>query len=176
MNKFLSFGHFGKGAGARHKDFDESLICEAFVSALLAELKYDPEYIHKQGEKNLNEVIKTINTKANNISFAIEFHLNASGTGKAQGCEVVVSPKTSKANRTKAAELSCIISDSLHIKNRGVRTSDKTPRKTLAFVDKTNCPSMIVELCFIDNDDDMGHYLLYRSDLVRAVALFLLSI
>lgn len=173
MKKYLSFGHFGKGTGASHDGCDESLLAEAFVSEVRKELGHGSDYIGKLGERDLSEVVETINTKSNNIGFAIEFHFNA---GRGTGSEVVVSPRTGKLNRARAAELSCIISDTLGVKNRGVKTSDKTPRKTLALVDKTACPSMIVELCFIDNDNDMRLYFEHKEELVKVVASFLETI
>ena len=169
MKKYVSFGHFGKGTGAASNGRDEYLLAFGFVRSLVVYLQHNPLYIIKQDEKNLNEVVRYINADKD-IGFAVEFHFNAGG---GSGCEVVVSPKTSARNKSKAAALSQVISDALHIKNRGVKTSDKTPRKSLAFCDKIHCPSMIVELGFIDSDDDMNAFVNYYDNLVRAVGTFL---
>lgn len=173
MKKYISFGHFGKGTGAAKNGLDEYEICKAFVSLILSQVARRDEYITKREEKNLKEVVSRINSQAEDISLAVEFHLNAGG---GTGCSVVVSPKTSKENRHKAAELACIVSDALEIRNRGVTTSNRTPRKRLAFVDGTRCAAMICEICFIDSVNDMRRYNEKQKVLAANVAEWLDSI
>lgn len=91
---------------------------------------------------------------ANSIGaeLAVSHHFNAYN-GSARGVEVLVHPKTSKTNKILASKVSKSLASAMGIPNRGVKE-----RTNLAFLNKTKCPAMLIEVCFGDNRADVDAY------------------
>lgn len=91
---------------------------------------------------------------ANSIGaeLAVSHHFN-SYNGSARGVEVLVHPRTSKANKILASKVSKSLASAMGIPNRGVKE-----RTNLAFLNKTKCPAMLIEVCFGDNRLDVDAY------------------
>lgn len=99
----------------------------------------------------------------------VDIHLNAAGSEKATGCEVIVPVKYSAFERALADELCTAISVNLKIRNRGVKTEAQTPRKKLLWM---TIPSenILIECFFITNPDDVASYTLYFDNMCAAIA------
>lgn len=97
--------------------------------------------------KNQNSNLKAIVNKCNDhkVDLDVSIHLNAGG---GTGTEVYVYSDNSKA-KDEAERIVKNISNTLGIRNRGVKTSTK-----LFVLRKTKSPALLVECCFVDNAID----------------------
>lgn len=117
-----------------------------------------------------NDVLKKIVSKCNahTVDLDISIHFNSgasdsSGNGKTTGSEVYVYNTNSKAiNEAKyiAAEL-----EALGFKNRGVKTNDK-----LYVLKQTKAPALLIEVCFVDDKDDVTLYKNNKDTVAKAIA------
>lgn len=98
-----------------------------------------------------NANLKAIVNKCNDhkVDLDVSIHLNAGG---GTGTEVYVYSDNSKA-KDEAERIAKNISNTLGIRNRGVKTSTK-----LYVLRKTNSPALLVECCFVDNATDKAHW------------------
>lgn len=92
---------------------------------------------------NLKNIVNKCN--AHKVDLDVSIHLNAGG---GTGTEVYVYSDSSRA-KGYAQRIVNNISNSLGIRNRGVKTSTN-----LYVLRKTNSPSLLVECCFVDNAVD----------------------
>lgn len=102
----------------------------------------------------LQKIVKKCNSKDVNIDVSIHFNAGASdkkGNGKSTGVEVLVYSKESKAY--DEAKRVCDKLASLGFKNRGVKANDD-----LYVLRKTNAAAMLIEICFVDDKDDVNIY------------------
>lgn len=94
----------------------------------------------------------------------VSLHCNDAANRNAEGCECWV-----YSLGGKAAELAeCInnqIADSLNLFNRGVKES-----KRLCVLKRTKMPAVLVELGFINNDDDFFKLQNNKDEFARAIA------
>lgn len=97
--------------------------------------------------KDQNSNLKAIVSKCNDhkVDLDVSIHLNAGG---GTGTEVYIYSDNSKA-KDEATRIAEKISNTLGIRNRGVKTSTK-----LYVLRKTNSPALLVECCFVDNAID----------------------
>lgn len=110
-----------------------------------------------------NDVLKKIVSKCNEhvVDLDISIHFNSGandkkGNGKTTGTEVFVYSSASKA-KTYAQNIANAIS-ALGFRNRGVKYST-----SLYVLKNTKSPSLLIEVCFVDDADDTK---LYNSDKV----------
>jgi N-acetylmuramoyl-L-alanine amidase len=101
--------------------------------------------------KDQNSNLKAIVSKCNDhkVDLDVSIHLNAGG---GTGTEVYIYSDSSKA-KDEATRIAEKISNTLGIRNRGVKTSTK-----LYVLRKTNSPALLVECCFVDNATDKAHW------------------
>ena len=97
--------------------------------------------------KDQNSNLKAIVSKCNDhkVDLDVSIHLNAGG---GTGTEVYIYSDSSKA-KDEAERIAKNISNTLGIRNRGVKVSKK-----LYVLRKTNSPSLLIECCFVDNAVD----------------------
>lgn len=98
-----------------------------------------------------NANLKAIVNKCNShyVDLDVSIHLNAGG---GTGTEVYVYSNSSKA-KDEATRIAEKISNTLGIRNRGVKTSTQ-----LYVLRKTNSPALLIECCFVDNATDKAHW------------------
>lgn len=98
-----------------------------------------------------NANLKAIVNKCNNhkVDLDVSIHLNAGG---GTGTEEYIYSDNSKA-KDEAARIAKNISNSLGIRNRGVKV-----QKNLYVLRKTKSPALLVECCFVDDKDDANHW------------------
>lgn len=97
----------------------------------------------KDQNSNLKAIVKKCND--HKVDFDVSIHLNAGG---GTGTEVYIYSDSSKA-KDEATRIAEKISNTLGIRNRGVKVSKK-----LYVLRKTNSPALLVECCFVDNAID----------------------
>lgn len=100
--------------------------------------------------KDQNSNLKAIVNKCNDhkVDLDVSIHLNAGG---GTGTEVYVYSDNSKA-KDEAERIVKNISNTLGIRNRGVKT------KNLYVLRKAKAPALLVECCFVDNQNDKDHW------------------
>lgn len=101
----------------------------------------------KDQDSNLKAIVNKCN--AHKVDLDVSIHLNAGG---GTGTEVYIYNDSSKA-KDEAERIAKNISNTLGIRNRGVKTSTK-----LYVLRKTNSPALLVECCFVDNATDKAHW------------------
>lgn len=94
-------------------------------------------------------------------NIAIDFHWNAFNS-VANGCEVIVPNNPSSFERLLGTELLINICKAGLFRNRGLKTEGQTARKLLGWM-RPPCENILIEMCFIDNRQDM---LLYNANKV----------
>lgn len=101
--------------------------------------------------KDQNSNLKAIVNKCNDhkVDLDVSIHLNAGG---GTGTEVYIYSDSSKA-KDEAERIAKNISNTLGIRNRGVKVSKK-----LYVLRKTNSPALLIECCFVDNATDKAHW------------------
>lgn len=101
--------------------------------------------------KDQNSNLKAIVNKCNShsVDLDVSIHLNAGG---GTGTEVYIYSDSSKA-KDEAERIAKNISDTLGIRNRGVKVS-----KNLYVLRKTNSPALLIECCFVDNASDKAKW------------------
>ena len=98
-----------------------------------------------------NEYLEKVVKLANNeeLDWFISIHFNASGTHTGQGAEVY----TYKGRQYPEAVCVCRNLENLGFRNRGVKEGTG-----LYVVRKTKAKSMLIEVCFCDNQQDINTY------------------
>lgn len=96
---------------------------------------------------NLRAIVNKCNSHS--VDLDVSIHLNAGG---GTGTEVYVYSNSSKA-KDEATRIAEKISNTLGIRNRGVKTSTN-----LYVLRKTKSPALLIECCFVDNATDKAHW------------------
>ncbi|MEG2365068.1 MAG: N-acetylmuramoyl-L-alanine amidase [Terrisporobacter sp.] len=100
----------------------------------------------------INQIVKKSNTNKADLDISIHFNSgrnNINGDGKIGGCEVLIYDDSAR----KEAERVCKKLASLGFTNRGVKYN-----KNLGVLANTKAPALLVEVCFVDDKDDVDLY------------------
>ena len=120
-----------------------------------------------------NDVLKKIVAKCNKhkVDLDISIHFNAGaadkkGNGQTTGVEVLVYSDESKAMPYAQRVVKQI--SALGFKNRGIKVRDN-----LYYLRKTNAPAMLIECCFVDDEDDakLYNYKKMASTIVKGICI-----
>lgn len=142
-------GQYDSGAVA--SGYQEFKLARAIGKCLKQELsKYNctVDLINYDGDKNLAERIKYVNSKGYDLN--MELHLNAGG---GTGPEVYYK-HNSKQGKALAAAISKSIATNLGLKDRGARTKLVSGQDYFGCVREIKCMSFLVETVFIDTKGD----------------------
>lgn len=120
------------------------------------------DYTNSQSEY-LKKAVDPANK--NNCDLFVSIHFNAFNS-RAFGTEVLIYSNDSKS-KDEAERICKSISD-FGFKNRGVKVRDD-----LYVLKNTNMPALLVECCFIDNEEDM--YIYNPKDMAKAIVEGLLN-
>lgn len=147
----IDAGHGGTDLGATKDDFNEkSLISEITkkIKAMYSDSDITVLYTRTEDEfVNLKDRTDFIN--ANNPDLVISLHINNNKNTEANGFEIFVTEKTDLFDKTKllAEKLSSKLSKT-QLRNRGIKIAP------FWILRNSTCPSMVVELGFISNEND----------------------
>ena len=122
-----------------------------------------------------NDVLKKIVDKCNSneVDLDVSIHFNSGandkkGNGKSTGVEVLVYSEKSKAY--DEAKRVCEKLSSLGFKNRGVKVNDD-----LYVLRKTNASALLIEVCFVDDADDVDLYKENIDNIAKFIAEALIN-
>lgn len=139
----------------------ESTEARKLVNLIIAKLKQLGHKVYDCTEdngKNQSDVLQKIVKKTNNrkVDLDISIHFNSGandkgGNGKTTGTEVLLYSANSKAKSYADNVLKNICA--LGFKNRGIKY-----RTDLYYLKKCTNPCMLIEVCFVDDKDDVKLY------------------
>lgn len=151
----------GKIACGASDYLDESTQARYLVKQLCKKSKSTTYNCTVSDGKSQSDILKKICDKCNSYKrdIDISIHFNAcsheeKANGKVKGTEVWVYSTTNR-NVVSRADKFLKNMEKLGYTNRGVKES-----KNLYFLKNTVMPSMLIEVCFVDDKDD---YLLYKK-------------
>lgn len=140
-------GHGGKDAGAiykNRKECDDVLKLASRVGELMR-ANGENFGLTRNSDKFLELSERTNMENRGNYDYFISFHRNAFSPNKAKGVEIF-----SLSTTGKGRELATKIQNNLNkiFFDRGVKTSN------FYVLRKTKCPAVLIEVGFVDNDED----------------------
>ena len=122
-----------------------------------------------------NDVLENIVDKCNSrkVDLDVSIHFNSGagdkkGNGKSTGVEVCIYNDSSKAK--DEAKRICEKLAKLGFKNRGVKI-----RNGLYFLKHTKAPSLLIEVCFVDDKDDVAIYQKNVDKIAKSIAEALIN-
>lgn len=159
-------GHSAKSPGAAANSFKEHEQARLCNKAFIKTMKQHGHRVEDTTSDAANKtaVLQEQVAKANrlgggNKQLALSWHLNAGG---GTGVEVLY---YGDATKKLAADVSAAIAKALGVKDRGAKQ-----RTDLFFLRKTIGHAILIEVCFIDNEDDMAKLTKKRNAVAEAVA------
>lgn len=124
-----------------------------------------------------SDVLEKICAKCNaqkDVDLNVSIHFNASQhatkDGRTTGVEVLVRNMTRGNIRYETANNICKNISKIGFKNRGVKQ-----RTDLYFLNKTKAPAILIEVCFVTDQDDAALYKKHKDDIARAIVDGILS-
>jgi N-acetylmuramoyl-L-alanine amidase len=153
MKLVISSGHgkYIRGASGYLDEVDEARRVVEEVAAILTEQGHSVETFHDDTSDSQNENLHTIvnyhNSQTRDLDVSV--HFNAySTTSKPMGCECLYVTQS-----TLAGVISDKMATSLDLPDRGAKY-----RSDLFFLNSTEEPAVLLEVCFVDSSVDAEHY------------------
>lgn len=169
MKILLIAGHGNGDVGATGNGYEEADLTREFSKLLKAELDEYAEVDIADTSKNWFEYLKTHYFSFKPYDYVLEIHFNAcvkdfKGDGKTTGTEIYITT----GEKSRGVETNILNNLSkLGLKNRSVK------RKNLSVIHKIRSQgvsSALLELCFIDDLDDMKVYQANKDKIAKGVA------
>ena len=170
---FISAGHHNNDTGAVNAlGVQENNLTIQLRNKVIAILKAKKmPFINDNDDENLATYLRRI--IPGNASVTCEFHFDMANT-KASGSTAIVAQYANKNSIAFADELSSTTAKILGIKNRGVKSETETNRGRLGLMRKDGIVALL-EVCFIDNVNDMASYTKNIDALAAAYADILMK-
>lgn len=163
----LSAGHSTDVNGDRGaqgvKGVWEGDLTEELRKGILTKLK-SKGFTNVITDEPKNALVKTLayfKSFIKSKSIALDLHWNAYN-GVAKGCECIIPESPTDFERELAAQLVIDVTKPTLITNRGVKKESDTARKRLGWM-RQDCETVLLEVCFIDNTQDMALYTTYKD-------------
>lgn len=160
-------GQYDSGAVASgYQEFKLARAIGKYLKQELSKYNCTVDLINYDGDKNLAERIKYVNSKGYDLN--MELHLNAGG---GTGPEVYYK-HNSKQGKALATAISKSIATNLGLKNRGAKTKLISGQDYFGCVREIKCMSFLVETVFIDTkgDRDKVIYASGQEQCAKAIA------
>lgn len=160
-------GQYDSGAVASgYQEFKLARAIGKYLKQELSKYNCTVDLINYDGDKNLTERIKYVNSKGYDLN--MELHLNAGG---GTGPEVYYK-HNSKQGKALATAISKSIATNLGLKDRGAKTKLVSGRDYFGCVREIKCMSFLIETVFIDTkgDRDKVIYASGQEQCAKAIA------
>jgi len=171
MNILLIAGHGDGDCGATGNGYKEADLTRDVAVALKAELEGYAEIDIADMKRNWYQYVckKGGYLPLNGYEYALELHFNAvkpktKSDGKTKGAEIYV---TTAEKGTKVEQAIVNNLSALGFKNRGVKRYNYG---LINYIKKRGVSSALLEVCFIDDIDDMKLFLSKKGEAIRAIA------
>lgn len=167
MAIYLSAGHHNRdsgaiGVGGRQENKETVKLRDK----ILKHIKPGHKVITDRDEETLAQYLRRIGP--GNASVVLEVHFD-SANGTASGTTALYMTGASKNSVTFADQLSQTVAATLGITNRGAKSETDSARGRLGLVHKEGITALL-EICFIDNPDDMAKYDDHWDQVAKAIA------
>lgn len=163
---FPSAGHHDKDPGAvspnlKLKEADLTKEFRNLISHFLT--KAGHKHIMDKDNETNRQYQSRIKPGAGSV--LLDIHFNASANPAATGTEMIVKNNPNNLSYDLANELAAGTACILGIANRGVKTESDTPRKRIGILHLNAGISVLAEICFMTNPDDIGKYFKKKEEL-----------
>lgn len=170
MASFISAGHYNKDSGAVGCGTQENLETIKFRDLVVQFAKQlGVKVITDSDNENLSEYLKRIQTGSGSV--VIEFHFDAAN-GLATGTTAIVGSDADRLDKAFAKEIVDTTAKILSIKNRGVISETESHRGRLGLMREEGIVCLL-EICFIDNQNDMNAYNKNKRTLALEIAMII---
>ena len=168
----LIAGHNGKGTGANGfiDEGAETIILRDLITHELNKKGAVVITDKSRDSEKLAAIVAWIRSFFYKNDICVDLHFNAAATATATGTEVLVPAKYDLTEWNLAKELSQYIADTLDIKNRGVKLENQGQHASLAMLSGFDCTNILIEVCFVSNQDDSKKYFAKRNKLAAGIA------
>ncbi|MEQ1303179.1 N-acetylmuramoyl-L-alanine amidase [Acinetobacter radioresistens] len=150
----VTAGHSNVDPGAVSGKFKEAELVTNFRNAVAYYLKSSGISIKTDGVGATNNPLASAIKLIKGSSVAVEFHLNASGSGQANGIETIALPKDKKLAQDLSKAVAAALGSRLR-GNEGWIDQSQSARGKLGFISNGG---LIVELGFISNEDEISRF------------------
>ncbi|WP_151984695.1 N-acetylmuramoyl-L-alanine amidase [Acinetobacter radioresistens] len=150
----VTAGHSNVDPGAVSGKFKEAELVTNFRNAVAYYLKSSGISIKTDGVGTTNNPLASAIKLIKGSSVAVEFHMNAAGSGQANGIETIALPK----DKALAQELSSVVAAALGSRLRGDKgwiDQSQSARGKLGFISNGG---LILELGFISNEEELKRF------------------
>ncbi len=150
----VTAGHSNVDPGAVNGKFKEAELVTNFRNAVAYYLKSSGISIKTDGVGTTNNPLASAIKLIKGSSVAVEFHLNAAGSGQANGVETIALPKDKKLAQDLSKAVAAALGSRLR-GNEGWIDQSQSARGKLGFISNGG---LIVELGFISNEDEISRF------------------
>lgn len=150
----VTAGHSNVDPGAVSGKFKEAELVTNFRNAVAYYLKSSGISIKTDGVGTTNNPLASAIKLIKGSSVAVEFHLNAAGSGQANGVETIALPKDKKLAQDLSKAVAAALGSRLR-GNEGWIDQSQSARGKLGFISNGG---LIVELGFISNEDEISRF------------------
>ena len=177
---FISGGHSAllnknRDNGASGNGYVEGVEADKFRNLVVAELKKLNVPVITDGmDTILKDTLANFKNKSTENDVLIEFHFNAASSS-ATGTEVLIPDNFTSKEKEIATNIGKIISETLAVKNRGVKTEKESARGRLGWMRQVGS-TVLPEICFITNKYDMESFEEKKEELAKKIAIYIVSI
>lgn len=174
MRVGLISGHNGYGTGASGiiDEGVETIKLRNLIGTILRGHTPNISLAMDNESSDLKNVLKWLKT-LDSFDVLLDIHFNAFNK-KAQGTEVIVADDATDEARVFAEGLLEVVCKALGTKSRGVKNESQSQHNRLGILHTGNAKiSLLLEVCFCDNADDVEKYLMHRDLLALKVAEYL---
>lgn len=133
-------------------------------------------YLTKENHKHIMDKDHETNRQHQNRikpgpgSVLLDIHFNASLNPAATGTEMIVKNNPNNLSYELANELAAGTACILGIANRGVKEEKETPRGRIGILHLNAGISVLAEICFLSNPEDITKYFKHKEELARFYA------
>ena len=167
MASFISAGHHNNDSGAVGCGTQENIETIKFRDIVVPYVKsFGTKVITDNDSETLSQYLKRIETGTGSV--VVEFHFDAAD-GKATGSTAIVGSDADRLDKAFAQELVDLTAKIIGIKNRGVISEAESHRGRLGLMREQGVVCLL-EICFIDNQNDMNSYNKVKDLLAKEVA------
>jgi N-acetylmuramoyl-L-alanine amidase len=163
-------GHRGQGTGAVGI-IDEAVENVEMRNLICEELaQHGIPFVTDSIKDTLNEIVTTLRAMLKKYDIAIDIHFNSCGDPSVGGTEVIIPNRYTSDEWQIADELLTTTCAILGTKNRGVKTEQQTPHQRLAMLSNYDACNILIEICFVNNKNDIKAYKAHKGELAKAYA------
>lgn len=165
---YPSAGHHDKDPGAVANGWKESDLTKELRNMMIAEFDRRNHKIIVDMDWETNSQYQR-RIKPAGGSVIMDLHFNAVANSTATGVEVVVNNNASPHSKDLAREICQSLSAIMNITNRGVKTEKQTNRKSIGILNLKAGISVLVEVCFMSNPNDLRAYLNNKKAIAKSL-------